>query len=435
MKIRRMHVHPACRAAPLALLLAAACGGSSPPPNPYVGSPPKGAAIAREEGTPVGATGWRWIDFPDTVCTTRLAGGGYGTVPTGLAIDWGSGPDVVVSLMGGGACWDFITCGGAGGTPTASTGPFGANEFAALLAAYPNAMFQRARLPPALASATVVFVPYCTGDVHGGDRVTTYTSPIPGLAPVTWHHVGHANLMAFLRRLGATFAIASPARLVVAGSSAGGFGALANYPAFRWYWPDAAGYLVDDSGPPLVGDAVPPASRSAWWADWNLGASLDAFCPDCRTDLSAGLRELSTRYPSDRIALLSHTRDATICAFYGAYDPMTLSFAPMSGATFEAELYRLATTVIDPTANARYFFTVGTAHPMLDDPGSITTPSPGLDAWLESMIGGGPDWTSAHPRRRRRRRRAAPGPVRRAAKSWPGIAAMRDSAGPHLTSR
>jgi Pectinacetylesterase len=391
------------RLAPLSLLLAAiGCGGSSS--SEGANRPPLGPPITRAEGAPIAsAPGWTWVPFPDALCTdATLASGAYqfGTSATGLAVSWGSpsSTDLVVFLQGGGACWDFLTCGGAkllGIDKTASTGPFGPAEFATdIYARYPNSWIRRANLPAALADATVVFVPYCTGDVHTGDKVTTYAPPIPGLASITWHHVGHANMKAFLKRLGATFPGAG--KVVLAGSSAGGFGALANYEDFRAYWPDARSYLVDDSGPPLARDSIPASTRSAWYERWNMGASLDATCPGCRSDLSEGFRQIAARHPQDRVALLSHLQDLTIRRFFGTYTlAPTLDVSPMSATAFEAALRDLGTSVMAPTAGQRFFFTKGTGHPTLEDPTAISTPAPGLEAWLELMLSDSASWTSA----------------------------------------
>jgi Pectinacetylesterase len=389
----------------LAAFAVAACGlfdhngGSSPFDSP----PPKGAAIAQSEATPIaGATGWTWVQFSDAICTDAVAqsSGAYqfSTSPTGLAISWGSSTDVVIYLQGGGACWETLTCGGAAslGVPKlAATGPFGPDQFAAdIYAKYPRSFIRRENLPPSLAQATLVFVPYCTGDVHSGDRVTTYPSIIPGEPAITWHHVGHANLLAFLKRLGATFP--SPGKLVVAGSSAGGFGALSNYPWIRWYWPGARAYLIDDSGPPLAGDAIPATTRAAWYASWNIGATLDAYCPSCQTDYSQGLREVERRYPQDRIALLSHLQDEVIRAYFGTITLVPPGIDLMSPDAFESALRSLATNVMDPaTANGKYFFPAGTAHPTLEDPTAVTTPAPGLAAWLELMLSDSTGWASA----------------------------------------
>jgi hypothetical protein len=392
------------RASVLALLfLAAGCidlfgHGHTEPPGPN-------QPIARTEGTAIeGAGDWRWVPFADAFCTDAVADASgrytFGTSTTGLAISWGptTSTDVVIFLQGGGACFDFVTCGGAAPLldKTALAGPFGPAEFAQdIYAKYPNSWIRRENLPAAVQNATIVFVPYCTGDVHGGDRVMTYVSPIPGLPAITWHHVGHANVVAFLNRLAPTFP--HPGKLVVAGSSGGGFGSLANYPTFRASWPDAKAYLVDDSGPPLIGDAIPATTRAAWYGSWNLGASLDAFCPECPADLSAGLTEIVRRYPQDRVALVSHLQDLVIRGFFGT---ITLTpspaLAPMPAAVFEEQLRLLGTNVMDPaTTTAKYFFTAGDQHPTLTDPTAITTPAPGLTAWIELMLSDSASWTSA----------------------------------------
>jgi hypothetical protein len=387
-------------AAALAALALAACGDSG---GAAPAAPDSGLAISRTEGTEVaGAAGWRWVPFPDSVCTDaipdELGRYRFGTSATGLAVSWGpeGSRDLVVFLQGGGACWESVTCGGAAPLldKTASAGPFGPAEFARdVHAKYPRSWLRRENLPPSLRDATIVFVPYCTGDVHGGDRVRTYPAILPGGSAPTWHHVGRDNVTAFLRRLGPTFP--APRKLIVAGSSGGGFGALANYERFRARWPAARAYLVDDSAPPLVGDAVPSATRSAWYSSWDLGASLDPFCPDCRSDFSATLREIARRHPADRIALVSHLEDEVIRAFYGSiFLTPVPAIGPMPADTFAAELRRLRATVLDPTPNARAFFTAGSGHPTLDDPGAIATPAPGLAAWLELMLSDSPGWAS-----------------------------------------
>jgi hypothetical protein len=385
----------------LAFVLLAGCGDKIP----FFGSSggvPQGPAILRTEGTAIdGAPGWTWIPFGDSVCTDAIADStgrySFGRSSTGLAISWGTSSDLVLFLQGGGACFDFVTCGGLAPLvdKTALAGPFGPTQFAQnIYAKYPSSWIRRENMPASIRDATFVFVPYCTGDVHGGDRVTTYPSLVPGYPSITWYHKGHANVLLFLSRLAPTFP--SPGKLVIAGSSGGGFGTLANYTTFRDAWPSAKSYLIDDSGPPLIGDAIPPTTRQLWYLSWNLGASLDPWCPECFSDLSQGITEIVKRYPQDRVALLSHLQDAVIRGFFGTITVTPPSITPMSATTFESELRLLGTDRMDPaTTAAKYFFTAGTAHPTLEDPTVITSPAPGLASWIDEMLSDSPSWVSA----------------------------------------
>jgi hypothetical protein len=378
-------------AAALAAALTAACAPESTPitKKGYQGTPPLGDPIVLTDFATLtvggGASNWRWIPFPDTTC-------GNGST-TGLAVDWlapadGGTDDLLVFFDGGGACWNYATC--AAGT--AVDRGFNAAKFQLEAEDYiPCSITNRALLPPSLAGATIVFIPYCTGDVHGGDNVVTYGFPPD---EITWRHKGHANVMAFLKRLAATFP--NPGRLVVAGSSAGGFGALVNYEAFRWYWPDADAFLVDDSGPALVNNDVPADFRQAWFANWRINVATDPFCAACRDDLSAAWTELASMHRRDRLAFLSHTQD-------GVMGPFMLD----TDARFEEDVRQLEAEVLRTTANARAFYDAGGDHMLLtpvDACGAgswVASHAAGaaapvsLDVWLERMLSGDAAWATA----------------------------------------
>jgi hypothetical protein len=356
------------RTAALLAVLAAACGPNTTPvtKKAYDGKPPLGAALSQAEA-PAGT--WSWVPFPDAIC-------GDGS-STGLGVNPGTSGDLVVYFDGGGACWSYVTCETVG---TAIDRNYGKDKFDVEVGTYfPGSLMDRAALPPSLRDATLVFVPYCTGDVHGGDHVQTYSSPT---ATAEWHHVGHANVMRFLERLAPTWP--SPARLVVAGSSAGGFGALANYEAFRWYWPDARSFLIDDSGPPLVGDDLSPSLRDAWYNAWHLGESLDPFCVACRTDMSAAIAAIAKAHRGDRIALLSHAQDATMSAF-------------LEQPFLADALHRLDAAVFAPTDNARMFLETGVDHMLLPTIGAETSLGWTLSDWLEADVTGAAAWGDVIP--------------------------------------
>ncbi len=98
--------------------------------------------------------------------------------------------------------------------------------------------------------------------------------------------------------------MASPRKLIIVGSSAGGFGALMNYDSYRSRFNAGEAYLIDDSGPPLPNGTLAASILTDIYANWNLGALLDPLC-NCRTGFQPLLAALIKRYPNDRISMLS----------------------------------------------------------------------------------------------------------------------------------
>ncbi|MFT3913895.1 MAG: pectin acetylesterase-family hydrolase [Anaeromyxobacteraceae bacterium] len=315
-----------------------------------------------------------WLPVEGSVC-------GDGS-PTGVAVSRGEGDGLLVFLDGGGACWDALTCFGAGATLPAlvSRGPFGAAQADARLRDVPGSILDRDLPGNPFARFTLVFVPYCTGDVHAGDASQDY----PG-APGRMQHRGRANVRRAVAALRPLFS--SPAGVVLAGASAGGYGALVNHPAVRDAWPSASGTLVDDSGPPLVGSDLSPAIVASWVLAWRLDEAVTPICGEgCLLDLSGILPALSRRYPADRLALLSSTQDEVIRGY-------TL----LGPAGFERALDRLVRDVIAPLPNAAAFRVEGSRHTMLGHPADFTEGGVPLLEWLGRATGRSPGWASEGP--------------------------------------
>jgi hypothetical protein len=316
---------------------------------------------------------WTWVDVPGTMCSDGS--------PTGLAVNPGpeGSTDVLVFLTGGGACWNEAPCYNAGGFPTglATAGPYGQAQFQADLPKAAGTILDRTVTGSPFGGATLVFIPYCTGDVHWGNAATKY--PL-GLGPV-WHHAGEPNLTADVAWLVAN--LPAPAKIVVSGSSAGGYGSLLAHDLARTAWPNAKGYLIDDSGPPLVGGDVPDAERAGWWASWNLSQTLDPLCPTCRDDLSTILDVLAVKYPSDRIALLSFRQDSVIGPF--------LLQTPQG---FENALLQLVDTRIAPHATAHAFLVSGSGHALLQDFAAHSADGTDLPSWIRQMVQDEAGWTT-----------------------------------------
>ena len=367
------------RLASVTILCAAAlpaCTGAAPvlvgsvdmatAPDLTIVRPPLGMPVDVPKNT------WSWIDFPDSACDD-------GT-PTGIGVNPGTSNNLLVFINGGGACWAYDLC----FVLNASVhGPYGKPQFDAEFggATAKGSILSRDAGNP-FADYTYVFVPYCTGDVHAGAKVTTYTN---GTDSRVMHHVGHLNFLAFMKRIAATWP--TPDKAVLSGASAGGFGAAMNYNVFRQYFAASkASYLIDDSGPVFKGDELPQGYRDAWYASWGLDQTLGPICPDCQMDLSAFMTGLGKNYPTDRMALLSSLQDQTISGYF-----------VQSPGTFQANLLDTATTVLDPIPNFHYFFVPGKTHTMVGNPARFTSNGVGLWTWLTQMINDDPAWTSHKP--------------------------------------
>jgi hypothetical protein len=290
---------------------------------------------------------------------------------TGLGVSRGS-EDVLLYLSPGGACSPLLC--------DASRGPFRAADLAlAEQAVLPGTILDRQLAGNPFARFTLVVVPYCTGDVHAGDAVQDYGGTI-------WRHRGHANLEAAVEWIEAN--LPRPTRIVVAGSSAGGFGSLLAYDSVRSRWPGSSGVtagLIDDSGPTFDPPGFSTALPYVWWDAWNLGSTVTPLCPGCKDRLSEIWRTLSGRYPEDLMALLSTTQDGTMS-----------DFLELTSSDFEIALTSLVDT-LKPLGNVKTFRVDGTDHALLRTPARYAAGGKSLLSWLDPIAIGTGAFTSAGP--------------------------------------
>jgi len=295
---------------------------------------------------------------------------------TGIGVNLGTSRDLVIYFEGGGACWNALTC---ETLQTATSGPFGSAQLASTVSSFGGSIFDRTLSGSPFASASFVYVPYCTGDEHGGNNTATYAS---GSGNVQYHHAGRANFAEDLTRLATMFAV--PTKVIVIGSSTGGYGALFNYDSIRKTWPTTTSYLIDDSGSPLEANVTPQSQWALQFSNWNIGALLDPIC-SCQTAWSPALAAMAAKYPNDRMSLLSYEQDSVLPSYYG-----------ITETQFTTALGALVTDVIAPTSNVKYYFVPGSGHVLLFNPASYDQ-GVNLVTWLAQQVDNTAGWTSQHP--------------------------------------
>ena len=299
---------------------------------------------------------WTWVDFPEAVCAS-------GT-PTGLAINPHQGSNtLLLYLEGGGQCSSSATCWGtldAGPTATNTFGYDAGTFFAStnVQVAYP--LFDRTNTANPFADMNMVFVPYCTGDLHSGHSLDNNLTLSDGTPQPTYFY-GAYDLDVFLARLVPTFAPVS--RVWLVGTSAGGFGTFLDFDRVQGAF-DAGVDIMDDSGPPLLGPNQ--TSNNGAFTLWGYTAPSGCTAPcDSYADVfSYDLSVQATWTTPGELGFLSFTEDPTISGDFGytiAQYPAALAGALMilpaapTAATFLVYNFEHHVVESDPGVTGAYF--------------------------------------------------------------------------------
>ena len=237
-----------------------------------------------------------------------------------------SSPNLLFFFEGGGACWDYDTCSGRAGILGAANPNGIADDYMTQFTAkYVSPIVNgadpgipgRSRTDLPTKDWNIVYMPYCTGDVHIGNRQTTYYDTTGGQPPLVWNHAGYSNTMAAISYAHAQ--MPSVSKLLVTGFSAGGTATAAGYYFVRRGINPTRGYYLDDSGP------VFPAPNATSWsrplhdkirASWGLDSVFSqlpsTFTP---TDMGSINRMVALTFPGDQIAYTGYTRDYNYSRF------------------------------------------------------------------------------------------------------------------------
>jgi hypothetical protein len=354
------------------LLVAVGCGSS----DEVNGGPPTLGTTPSE---------WVYVPIDGARCMNNTA--------TGLGVNLGTSGDLVIYMEGGGACFNADTCGHVA-HPTG----WGPDQFEVNIAPYNIGIFDRLDDLNPLRDATFVFVPYCTGDVHAGAN----PDGMGGRA-----FVGYANVGAYLDYL--VPKSTDVTRVVLAGSSAGGFGALMNYDRTQNAFGSTPVYLLDDSGPPLGDAYMTPCLQKMFRDAWNLDAVIPAGCTECSQPDGGGLQNalgwLADAHPDRRLGLITSTRDGVIRSFYGYGYPDCVageSGFPMPEDAFAEGVADLRDNVLPSHPNFRVYSKDSGQHVwLLYEVETVSPNSTGtgqrFDKWLEDMFDPDSDWNSVAP--------------------------------------
>lgn len=355
-----------------------ACPPGAPMPEPFdcASAPPitAGEPIVAEPRT------WTWVGFESAVCMNGSS--------TGIGVSLSpSSNRLLILLEGGGACFDPVSCAGV-----ANADGYGEDQFAGDA----RGVLQRGILDrddPAnpFADWSYVYVPYCTGDVHGGQNPR-------GLGGRMF--LGHQNFAWYLTRIVPTFAHVE--EVVLAGRSAGGLGTIVNYPQTADAFGCTPVHVIDDAGGLLPDEYLRPCLQTMVRDAWSLDDAVPDDCAQCSCDDGGGLVNVlpwaAARYPDRRFAFLTSLEDTTMRTFYGyGYSPRCNFPQNMPGEDYAAGVLA-ARELLATHPNFRTFYVEGEQHTFtyqslaVNEVDGVT-----VGEWLGQMLRGDEAWEHVGP--------------------------------------
>ena len=247
-----------------------------------------------------------------------------------------------------------------------------------------------------------VYVPYCDGSLFGGD--VELDDDGDGL--VDRYHHGLQNLSAALDQ--AKQAFPEPKRILLAGSSGGGYGTITGTVLTRIAYPDTPLFVLNDAG---VGLGLAGDPAFVWKLINEFQAS--AIVPGSRPDIldSGHLTPLIgwqlQQDPNLKVAAVSYTEDTVISQIYLAVDPKDFRawlWDQMEAledrhagrfASFLPEGIQHTTLLGDPAGfmdpESEYAQALA---PMLGGMDSTAVENVPLGKWIENFVEGRSDWSS-----------------------------------------
>ena len=286
-----------------------------------------------------------------------LRGGEY-TMATREA----AGEDLMIFLEGGGACnSEFCSA-----TEVAAPG---IPSRGILNPEFPN--------NPAT-DFNVAYLPYCDGSVFSGD--IDYDEDDDGV--IDRYHRGLKNLSASIDVIASTFP--APARILLTGNSAGGFGTDYMLPLVRKLYPDTPIDLVNDSG---VG-VTKPGYVDFLSEEWNSARFIPEDCDDCISEeghtTGYHIYQLNED-PNLRMGFMSTKNDFVIADV----------FVGIGGEAFEAALIaEMAALEEAHPERFRSLIADGNSHTFIQAQFDREVGGVPVYQWVTDMLDGSADWQS-----------------------------------------
>ena len=317
----------------------------------------------------------RWAKIPGGEGTVCSQGGPYS-----FYFRTASPDKLMVYFQGGGACWRYGNC-DLGQQPTYDPAVDAGDD------PKPSGIFDLGNAGNPLADYSVLFLPYCTGDVHLGDKEAVYSGAAsPGAGDtgaarsVRIHHNGYRNAMAAIEWASAR--VKAPSDVFVAGESAGAIATPFYADRLADRYPKARVVQLGDSGGGYRSPAVPGLLEA-----WGAIEVLRRFAFNVPSDTSAIRFETlytatARNHPTIRLAQVNTAEDETQVFF--------LAQIGMPNAVLDPLLERNYADIRAASPAFRAFTASGKVHVILRRPQFYSLEAGGvrLRDWVAGLVAG-----------------------------------------------
>ena len=162
----------------------------------------------------------------------------------------------------------------------------------------------------------MVYIPYCTGDIHWGANDMEYPDSLGayGGEPQIIKHRGFVNFQVVLKWVKDNFS--KPHNIFVSGSSAGSYGAIMGFPYIKESFPKSKVSVLGDAGNGIVGGTFKESANQNWNIQMPLWIPGLENGYDENMDMDFVYSSIAKEYPFSKVAQFTTAWDETQAFFY-----------------------------------------------------------------------------------------------------------------------